>query len=174
MALWLPEVLGVGYEATDRVLGNQYELQFVLILAIAKAVATALCLGSSFGGGIFSPSLVLGAMVGAAFGMVAYGLFPALGSNASVYAILGMGAVAACILGAPISTVIMVFELTTDYGVAFAVMVWLRSHPSSAARSTGTRSSPGSWRSAASTSRRAGTTACCAPGAWSRCCVARS
>jgi CIC family chloride channel protein len=123
MALWLPEVLGVGYEATDRVLGNQYELQFVLILAIAKAAATALCLGSSFGGGIFSPSLVLGAMVGAAFGMVAYALVPELGSNASVYAILGMGAVAACVLGAPISTVIMVFELTTDYGVAFAVMV---------------------------------------------------
>ena len=62
-------------------------------------------------------------MVGAAFGMVAYALFPALGSNASVYAILGMGAVAACVLGAPLSTVIMVFELTTDYGVAFAVMV---------------------------------------------------
>jgi CIC family chloride channel protein len=123
MALWLPEVLGVGYEATDRVLGNQYELQFVLILALAKGAATALCLGSNFPGGIFSPSLALGAMVGAAFGMVAYALFPALGSNASVYAILGMGAVAACVLGAPLSTVIMVFELTTDYGVAFAVMV---------------------------------------------------
>jgi chloride channel protein, CIC family len=123
MALWLPEVLGVGYEATDRVLSNQYGLQLVLILAIAKAAATALCLGSNFGGGIFSPALVLGAMVGAAFGMIAYALFPELGSNPSVYALLGMGAVAACILGAPISTVIMVFELTTDYGVAFAVMI---------------------------------------------------
>jgi chloride channel protein, CIC family len=123
MALWLPEVLGVGYETTDRVLSNQYGLQLVLILAIAKAAATALCLGSNFGGGIFSPALVLGAMVGAAFGMVAYALFPELGSNPSVYALLGMGAVAACILGAPISTVIMVFELTTDYGVAFAVMI---------------------------------------------------
>jgi CIC family chloride channel protein len=55
--------------------------------------------------------------------MVANALFPELGSNPSVYALLGMRAVAACILGAPISTVIMVFELTTDYGVAFAVMV---------------------------------------------------
>jgi CIC family chloride channel protein len=123
MALWLPEVLGVGYEATDQVLGNGYELQFVLILEVAKTAATALCLGSRFGGGIFSPSLVIGAMVGAAFGMVAHSLFPELGSDASVYAILGMGAVAACTLGAPLSTVIMVFELTTDYGVAFAVMV---------------------------------------------------
>jgi chloride channel protein, CIC family len=123
VALWLPEVLGVGYEATDRVLSNQYGLQLVLILAIAKAAATALCLGSNFGGGIFSPALVLGAMVGAAFGMVAYAPFPELGSNPSAYALLGMGAVAACILGAPISTVIMVFELTTDYNVAFAVMI---------------------------------------------------
>jgi chloride channel protein, CIC family len=123
MALWLPEVLGVGYEATDHALSNQYDLQFVLILAIAKTAGTALCLGSRFGGGIFSPSLVIGAMVGAAFGMVADALVPALGSDPSVYAILGMGAVAACTLGAPISTVIMVFELTTDYGVAFAVMV---------------------------------------------------
>jgi CIC family chloride channel protein len=123
MALWLPEVLGVGYEATDQVLGNRYALQFVVILAIAKTAATALCLGSRFGGGIFSPSLVIGAMVGAAFGMVAHSLLPELGSDASVYAILGMGAVAACTLGAPLSTVIMVFELTTDYGVAFAVMV---------------------------------------------------
>ncbi|MEM7025505.1 MAG: chloride channel protein [Pseudomonadota bacterium] len=123
VALWLPEVLGVGYEATDRVLWNQYELWFIIVLAVAKTMATALCLGSRFGGGIFSPSLVIGAMAGAAFGMVADSAFPELGSNASVYAILGMGAVAACTLGAPISTVIMVFELTTDYGVAFAVMV---------------------------------------------------
>src|SRR5690606_27168776 len=96
MGLWLPEVLGVGYEATDRVLSNQYALQLVVILAIGKGAATALCLGSNFPGGIFSPSLVLGAFVGAAFGMVADALFPELGSSASVYAILGMGAVAAC------------------------------------------------------------------------------
>ncbi|HEX5079439.1 MAG TPA: chloride channel protein [Geminicoccaceae bacterium] len=123
MGLWLPEVLGVGYEATDRVLGNQYGLRFVLVLAVAKTAATALSLGSNFPGGIFSPCLVIGAMVGASFGMVADAIFPALGSNASVYALLGMGAVAACVLGAPISTAIMIFELTTDYGVAFAVMI---------------------------------------------------
>jgi chloride channel protein, CIC family len=123
IGLLLPEVLGVGYEAVDNTLRNDYELQLLILLAVAKAAATALCLGSGFGGGIFSPSLVLGAMVGGAFGMVAAGVFPELGSDASVYGLLGMGAVAACILGAPISTVIMIFELTADYGVTFALMV---------------------------------------------------
>jgi len=123
LALQLPEVLGVGYEATDLALRNSYQLQFVILLALAKAAATALCLGSGFGGGMFSPSLVLGAMVGSAFGIVAVGVLPELGSAASVYALLGMGAIAACTLGAPISTVIMIFELTADYGVTFAVMI---------------------------------------------------
>jgi CIC family chloride channel protein len=62
-------------------------------------------------------------MVGGAFGIIAAGAFPDLGSDSSVYALLGMGAIAACTLGAPISTVIMIFELTADYGVTFALMV---------------------------------------------------
>jgi CIC family chloride channel protein len=123
IALRLPEVLGVGYEATDLALKNGYGLEFLILLAIAKAAATALCLGSGFGGGMFSPSLVLGAMVGGAYGLIADGVFPDLGSAASVYALLGMGAIAACTLGAPISTVIIIFELTGDYGVTFAVMI---------------------------------------------------
>jgi chloride channel protein, CIC family len=123
IALQLPEVLGVGYETTDNALKDAYGLPFVILLAVAKGVATALCLGSGFGGGIFSPSLVLGAMVGSAFGLIAAGVFPELGSDPSVYALLGMGALAACALGAPISTVIMIFELTRDYGVTSTVMV---------------------------------------------------
>jgi len=123
IATQLPEVLGVGYEATDRALRNEYGLWLLILLALAKGAATSVSLGSGFGGGMFSPSLVLGAMVGGAFGLVAGAIFPDLGSSPSVYAILGMGAVAACTLGAPISTVIMIFELTTDYGVTFALMV---------------------------------------------------
>jgi CIC family chloride channel protein len=123
LALELPEVLGVGYEATHLALRNSYDLQLAILLALARATATALCLGSGFGGGMFSPSLVLGAMVGSAYGIVAHSALPELGSAASVYALAGMGAVAACTLGAPISTVIMIFELTADYGVTFAVMI---------------------------------------------------
>ncbi len=123
IALEFPEVLGVGYEATDNTLKGSYSLSFVILLALAKGTATVVCLGSGFGGGIFSPSLVLGALVGTAYGLVAVGFFPDLGSSTSVYALLAMAAVAACTLGAPISTIIMVFELTADYGITFALMV---------------------------------------------------
>ncbi|NJO38805.1 MAG: CBS domain-containing protein, partial [Rhizobiales bacterium] len=123
IAIELPEVLGVGYETTDNTLKGSYDLSFLVLLAFAKATATVLCLGSGFGGGIFSPSLVLGALVGSAYGLIAVGFFPDLGSSTSVYALLAMAAVAACTLGAPISTIIMVFELTADYGMTFALMV---------------------------------------------------
>ncbi len=123
IAIRWPEVLGVGYEATDNALKGSYDLQLLILLALAKATATVVCLGSGFGGGIFSPSLVLGAMVGSAYGLVAFGFFPELGSSSSVYALLAMAAIAACTLGAPISTIIMVFELTADYGMTFALMV---------------------------------------------------
>ena len=123
IALKFPEVLGVGYEATDNTLKGSYDLQLLILLGIAKGTATVVCLGSGFGGGIFSPSLVLGALVGSAYGLVAVGFFPDLGSSTSVYALLAMAAVAACTLGAPISTIIMVFELTADYGITFALMV---------------------------------------------------
>ena len=122
IALRWPDVLGVGYEATDKTLKGGYDLQLLLLLALAKGTATVVCLGSGFGGGIFSPSLVMGALVGSAYGLIAVAVFPDLGSSTSVYALLAMAAVAACTLGAPISTIIMVFELTADYGVTFALM----------------------------------------------------
>jgi len=123
IALQFPEVLGVGYQTTDNTLKGSYELSVLILLGFAKGAATVFCLGSGFGGGIFSPSLVIGALVGSAYGLVAVGFFPELGSSTSVYALLAMAAVAACTLGAPISTIIMVFELTADYGITFALMI---------------------------------------------------
>ncbi len=123
IALVFPEVLGIGYATTDATLNGRFALPFILGLALAKALATAVCLGSRFGGGIFSPALVLGALVGVGFDKVAGALFPELSSSAALYGALGMGAVAAAVLGAPISTIIMIFELTHDYGVTFALMV---------------------------------------------------
>ena len=122
IALVEPHVLGVGYAATNQALDNQTPLESLLLLGVAKAVATVVCLGSRFGGGIFSPSLALGAIVGCAYGLIAAMAFPDLGSDGSVYAVVGMAALASSTLGAPISTVIMIFELTTDYGVTFAIM----------------------------------------------------
>ena len=123
IALGFPEVLGIGYATTDATLNDHFGLAMILGLALAKGVATALCLGSRFGGGVFSPSLVLGALVGVGFQKVAGMPFPELASSAALYGILGMGAVAGAVLGAPISTIIMIFELTQDYGVTFALMV---------------------------------------------------
>ena len=85
--------------------------------------AVSVTLATRFGGGVFSPSLMLGALTGAAFGIVATGLAPAIGSSYGLYALAGMGAVAAAVLGAPISTSLIVFELTGDYQTAVAVMV---------------------------------------------------
>ncbi len=122
IAIFFPEVLGVGYEATDDALKGLISLGFLILLVIAKVTATALTLGSGFGGGVFSPSLYVGAMTGGAFGFVAATAFPDLASSPGLYAIVGMGAVAAPVLGAPISTVLMMFELIGDLSVTVAAM----------------------------------------------------
>jgi CIC family chloride channel protein len=123
MAIAFPQVLGVGYEATDDALSGLYPLWLLLALVVAKTAATAISLGSGFGGGVFSPSLFIGAMVGGAFGVIVTSIFPELSSGPGAYAIIGMGAMAGAVLGAPISTVLMIFELTSDYAATIAVMI---------------------------------------------------
>ena len=123
IALAYPEVLGVGYEATDKALQALYSFETLVILLVLKVAATAICLGAGFGGGVFSPSLFLGAMLGGAFGIVATQLFPELSSGSGAYTVIGMGAVAGAVLGAPISTILMIFELTGDYELTIALMV---------------------------------------------------
>lgn len=123
IALFYPQVLGVGYEATDLALKSQMPLTLLFGLLIAKTAATAITLASRFGGGIFSPALYLGAMAGGAFGIIAAGVFPELASSEGLYSILGMGAVAAAVLGAPISTTVMVFELTGGYALSIGLLL---------------------------------------------------
>ncbi len=123
IAVFLPQVLGVGYEATDLALQVELSLALLIVLAIAKIAATAISLGSGFAGGVFSPSLFIGAMVGGAFGVIAGTVFPELATSPGAYTIIGMGAVASAVLGAPISTILIVFEITGDYGVTIAVMI---------------------------------------------------
>ena len=123
MAIWFPEVLGVGYDTTDAALKNELPLTLLFVLIFAKTAATAITLASRGGGGVFSPALYLGAMTGAAFGIIATGIFPDTGSSEGLYAILGMGAVAAAVLGAPISTTVMVFELTGGYALSVALLL---------------------------------------------------
>lgn len=123
IALVFPQVLGVGYETTDQALYQRLPLWLLLSLIVAKTAATAISLASRFAGGIFSPSLYLGALTGAAFGSIASSLFPDMASSQGLYAILGMGAVAASVLGAPISTTLIVFELTGGYEMTIALLL---------------------------------------------------
>ena len=123
IAIVLPEILGVGYEATDRALNEAVPLWLLIALIAAKIVATFLTLGSGFVGGVFIPSLFIGAMTGGAFGLIAASIVPELSSSQSVYAIAGMGAVAGAVLGSPISAILIVFELTGSYEVTIVVMV---------------------------------------------------
>ena len=122
IALLFPQILGVGYEATDAALTNFWSLGTLLALIIAKTAATAITLASRMGGGIFSPALYLGAMTGGAFGVMAASVFPELASSEALYAIIGMGAVAASVLGAPISTTVMIFELTGGFAFSIALL----------------------------------------------------
>ena len=123
IAVWFPEVLGVGYATTDDALRGAIPLVVLLALVPLKTIATSVALGCRFGGGIFSPSLYLGATTGAAFGIVATGMAPDTASDVGLYALLGMGAVSGAVLGAPVSTALIVFELTGGYALAIAVLL---------------------------------------------------
>ncbi|MEE2746092.1 MAG: chloride channel protein [Pseudomonadota bacterium] len=123
IALAFPQVLGVGYEATDLALKVQFSLAFLIALVIFKTLATAICIGGGFAGGVFTPSLMIGAMLGGAYGIVATSIFPDLSSGPAAYTIIGMGGVAAAMMGAPISTTLIIFELTDDYPLTIAVMI---------------------------------------------------
>ncbi|MEM1429397.1 MAG: chloride channel protein [Pseudomonadota bacterium] len=123
IAIWFPHIIGVGYETTSvALMGGLGFAEAVLFVAV-KVTAVAITMGGRMGGGVFSPSLMIGALTGLAFGLVAVGLFPDFSSSQTLYALAGMGALAAAVLGAPISTTLIVFELTGDWQTGLAVMV---------------------------------------------------
>jgi len=123
LALEVPEVLGVGFMTADAALHGELALDFLLILLLAKIAAVAISIGFGFGGGVFSPSLVLGATVGGAFGFIAGGIFPDLFSGVPAYALIGTGALAGAVMGAPLSTIFIIFELTGSSDLTIAVMI---------------------------------------------------
>ena len=123
MAIWFPHIIGVGYETTALALTGQIVLWNAILLAVIKTVAVSITIGGRMGGGVFSPSLMVGALTGLAFGHIATGVFPEISGSTTLYALAGMGGVAAAVLGAPISTTLIVFELTGDWATALAVMV---------------------------------------------------
>jgi CIC family chloride channel protein len=123
MGAVFPEVLGVGYETVTKALNGEYALGLLIVLVVMKCAATAVTLSCRFGGGVFSPGLVIGAFAGAAFGAALAQLFPDAAASPVYYAMIGMGAASGAILGAPISTTLIVFELTGDDGITISLMV---------------------------------------------------
>ncbi|MDU8928903.1 chloride channel protein [Alisedimentitalea sp. MJ-SS2] len=123
LAIWFPHVIGVGYETTSAALTGKLILHEAVIFAVLKVVAVTLTMAGRMGGGVFSPSLMVGALTGLAFGLIATAIFPEVSGSHTLYALAGMGAVAAAVLGAPISTTLIVFEMTGDWQTGLAVMV---------------------------------------------------
>ncbi|WP_245723291.1 chloride channel protein [Lutimaribacter saemankumensis] len=123
IAIAFPHIIGVGYETTSAALTGQLLWHEAVVFAVLKCVAVAITIAGRMGGGVFSPSLMVGALTGLAFGLIATGIFPDVSGSHTLYALAGMGAVAAAVLGAPISTTLIVFELTGDWQTGLAVMV---------------------------------------------------
>jgi CIC family chloride channel protein len=123
IAIPFPHIIGVGYETTLLALSGTLVLSQAILFAIVKTAAGAITMGGRMGGGVFSPSLMIGALTGLAFGWIATGVLPDVSGTHTLYAFAGMGAVAAAVLGAPISTTLIVFELTGDWQIGLAVMV---------------------------------------------------
>ena len=122
-ALFVPQALGTGYSSIEEILNkNGFTLSFLLILAVAKLILTPLSLGSGFKGGVFAPSLFIGAALGGAFGLAATHLFPGLGIDPSAFALVGMAALLAGAVRAPLTAVILLFELTNDYRIILPLM----------------------------------------------------
>lgn len=117
-----PDVLGVGYATISAALWGQAAL-LVALLVVAKMVATSLTLGSGGSGGVFAPSLVMGASLGAAFGLGAGHVFPTWTGGPGAYALVGMGAMVSGATHGPLSAILVIFELTNDYRLILPLMV---------------------------------------------------
>ena len=119
----MPQVLGVGYGYVGDVLNGHMALNLMLLLLVLKLLAVTVCYSSGNAGGIFGPSLFIGAMLGVVVGTVAQHLFPGYTATAGAYALVGMGAVFAGIVRAPVTSVLKIFEMTQDYAVIVPLMI---------------------------------------------------
>ena len=139
MGYFVPEVMGVGYNQVDKVLNGSVVLKLVVLFTVLKIVATAVCYASGNAGGIFGPALFMGAMMGAGVGSVAHTWFPHYTAGPGAYALVGMGTAFAGIVRTPLTSVIMIFEVTRDYNIivplmisnliAFFISQWLQKEP---------------------------------------------
>ncbi|MGA7569913.1 MAG: chloride channel protein [Candidatus Aquilonibacter sp.] len=123
IGIWIPQIFGVGYVSMQQVLDQHVGADRALALAIAKPLATSLTLGSGGSGGVFAPSLFTGAFVGDAFGRIVHQLFPLWTAPGAAYGLVGMAALFAAASEAPMTAIIIVFEMSNDYRIILPLMV---------------------------------------------------
>lgn len=122
IAVWFPHIYGTGYETIELVLNNQLPLLILLALIFAKLLATSFTVGSGGSGGVFAPALFQGAMLGGSIGALLNLVVPELSAPYGTYALAGMGAMIAGTMHAPITVILVIFELTSDYTIILPIM----------------------------------------------------
>ena len=123
IGIFFPHIFGVGYDTISLALESRLTWYFLLLLVVLKLLATSITIGSGGSGGIFAPSLFLGASLGGLVGTLVHTLFPAYTATSGAYALVGMGAVAAGAMHAPITSILIIFELTNDYRIILPLMI---------------------------------------------------
>src|SRR6202165_5509023 len=123
MGWFVPQVLGVGYGFVGDALNGNMAFKMMLLLVVLKLIAVTTSYASGNAGGIFGPSLFIGAMLGGSVGSVAHHFLPGYTAAPGAYALVGMGAVFAGIVRAPMTSVLMIFEMTQDYAVIVPLMI---------------------------------------------------
>ncbi|MFG2718511.1 chloride channel protein [Streptomyces sp. NPDC048416] len=123
LLLVLPQMYGVGYPVLENAAEGKYAAAFLLLLLAGKILATSLTIGIGGSGGVFAPSLFMGAMLGAAYGVGMQSLLPGTAGAVGAYALVGMGAVFAGASRAPITAVVILFELTGEYSIILPLML---------------------------------------------------
>jgi chloride channel protein, CIC family len=123
MGWFVPQSLGIGYQYVGDALNGKMALESMALLAALRVVSTATCYASGNAGGIFGPSLFIGAMLGGSVGSVAHTLAPQHTAAPGVYALVGMGTTFAGIVRVPLTSVIMIFEVTRDYSIIVPLMI---------------------------------------------------
>ncbi|MCB0284121.1 MAG: chloride channel protein [Calditrichae bacterium] len=123
IAIPFRQVLGVGYESINDALWGKDLSWLLIVLLVLKIIATSATLGAGGSGGIFAPSLFIGAMLGSFVGLQAHSFYPGLMANAGAFALVGMGAMVAATTHAPITAILIIFELTNDYKIIPPLMV---------------------------------------------------
>ena len=118
---FIPEILGLGGETISGILNEIYSINFIILVLILKLMVTVVCLSMGFFGGVFSPALVLGASVGGIFTYI--GNLIGIGMLGSSLVLAGMAALSASVIGAPIATIVIIFELTHSYDLAFVSII---------------------------------------------------